>query len=49
MSVYTRQDLKVMQGWPLERKVEETKALIDERFWIISAFRINAVIPQRGG
>ena len=30
MSVYTRQDLSVMQAWPLERKIRVTQAKILE-------------------
>ena len=30
MSVYTRQDLSVMQAWPLERKIQVTQAKILE-------------------
>ena len=30
MNVYTRQDLSVMQAWPLERKIRVTQAKILE-------------------
>lgn len=30
MSVYTRQDLRIMQAWPLERKIQVTQAKIIE-------------------
>lgn len=30
MSVYTRQDLSIMQAWPLERKIQVTQAKIIE-------------------
>ena len=30
MSVYTRQDLSVMQAWPLKRKIRVTQAKIIE-------------------
>ena len=30
MSAYTRQDLSIMQGWPLERKIQVTQAKIME-------------------
>ena len=29
-AVYTRQDLLTMQGWPLERKIQESRTLIRE-------------------
>lgn len=30
MSAYTREDLKIMQAWPLERKIQVTQAKILE-------------------
>ena len=30
MNVYTRQDLSIMQAWPLERKIRVTQAKIPE-------------------
>ncbi len=33
MSVYTRQDLSVMQAWPLERKIQVTQAKILEWYY----------------
>lgn len=33
MSVYTREDLKVMQAWPLERKIQVTQAKILEWYY----------------
>ena len=33
LSVYTRQDLSVMQAWPLERKIQVTQAKILEWYY----------------
>ena len=33
MSVYTKQDLKIMQAWPLERKIQVTQAKILEWYY----------------
>jgi len=33
MSVYTREDLKIMQAWPLERKIQVTQAKILEWYY----------------
>ena len=33
LSVYTRQDLSIMQAWPLERKIQVTQAKILEWYY----------------
>lgn len=46
MSVYTRQDLSVMQAWPLERKVRVTQAKIIEWYFHYGG---NVAISFSGG
>lgn len=43
MNAYTRQDLSVMQAWPLERKIRVTQAKIIE--WYHRSYR-NMAIPS---
>lgn len=43
MNAYTRQDLSVMQAWPLERKIRVTQAKIIE--WYPAIFGCSR-IPQ---
>lgn len=46
MSVYTRQDLSVMQGWPLERKVQVTQTKLIEWY---HRFNSNVAVSFSGG
>ena len=46
MSVYTKQDLSVMQAWPLERKIQVTQAKIMEWYYHYGG---NAAISFSGG
>lgn len=46
MSVYTRQDLSVMQAWPLERKIQVTQTKIIE--WYLH-FQGNVAVSFSGG
>lgn len=46
MSVYTRQDLSIMQAWPLERKVRVTQAKIIEWYFHYDG---NVAISFSGG
>jgi 3'-phosphoadenosine 5'-phosphosulfate sulfotransferase (PAPS reductase)/FAD synthetase len=46
MSVYTRQDLSIMQAWPLERKIQVTQAKIMEWYFHYSG---NVAVSFSGG
>lgn len=46
MSVYTRQDLSIMQAWPLERKIQVTQAKIMEWYFY---YRGNVAVSFSGG
>lgn len=46
MTVYTRQDLSIMQAWPLERKIQVTQAKILEWYY---HFGGNVAVSFSGG
>ena len=45
MNAYTRQDLSVMQAWPLERKIRVTQAKIIE-WYHHGAFAMQSVAAR---